>query len=32
MSPRFIGEGQRSAGSNKKQEYGAISSSFHDLL
>jgi hypothetical protein len=32
MSPRFIGEGQRGAGSNKEQEYGAISGSFHGLL
>src|SRR5271157_45613 len=32
MSPRFIGEGQRGAGSNKEQEYGARSCSFHGLL
>jgi len=32
MPPRFIGKGQRGAGGNKEQEYGAISCSFHDLL
>lgn len=32
MPSRFIGEGQRGADSNNKQEYGAISCSFHDLL
>ncbi len=32
MPPRFIGEGQRGAGSNKEQEYSAISCSFHGLL
>jgi len=32
MPPRFIGEGQRGAGSNKEQEYGAMSCSFHGLL
>jgi hypothetical protein len=32
MPSRFIGEGQRGAGSNKEQEYGATTCSFHDLL
>jgi len=32
MPSGFIGEGQRGAGSNKEQEYGAISCSFHGLL
>jgi hypothetical protein len=32
MPPRFIGEGQRGAGSNEEQEYGAISCSFHGFL
>jgi len=32
MPPRFIGEGQRGAGGNKEQEYGAKSCSFHGLL
>jgi hypothetical protein len=32
MPSRFIGEGQRGAGGDNKQQYGTITCSFHDLL